>query len=383
MKVAILGTRGVPAEYGGFETFAEFLSVGLAEVGHDVDAYCPHYQRYRESTYKGVRLVRIWHPEHLFRNRTVRAACTIVFDLLSLARASASNADVIYMLGYASGPCLIVPRLFGKILVVNPDGLEWNSARWGRLARTWLYFCEALASRIPQKLIADAEPIAERFRLRYGANVVFIPYGTEIFSRSSAVPIEFPPDEYYIAIARMVPETSVPLMIRGFLLSGSRRNLLVVGPAPDARFFEEEVRPLIDGERVRYLGAIYDRPRLKSLRTNAAALLHGHASEGTNPSLLESMGCASPVIAVNRQSNRNVLGEGGGWYFEDPETLAARIREFEGLSAEDRRAWGSRNQERARELFSWEASVRQHLAAFESIRGTGALSPRIASSTKA
>lgn len=367
MKIAVLGTRGVPAEYGGFETFAEFLSVGLANEGHEVEAYCPHYQTYREPTYKGVKLIRVWHPERFFVNRNFRALCTIVFDFLSLLKAAMHGADIIYMCGYASGPCLVVPRLFGKTLVVNPDGLEWNSARWGRLARGWLYVCEYLASVIPQGLVADAEPIAERFKRKYGADAMFIPYGTEVFDRSQAVPIEWERDSFYIAIARMVPETEIPAIIRGVKMSGSRKRLLVVGPTPDKRFFETEVLPLVDNEQVFYLGAIYDRPRLKTMRMDAAALLHGHASEGTNPSLLESMGCGAPIIAIDRASNIDAVTPENGLYWRNDEELAARIRVFEAMSEDQRRTLGRRNYERAVAEYSWARSVARHLRFFESL----------------
>lgn len=373
MKIAVLGTRGVPAEYGGFETFAEFLSVGLAAAGEEVYAYCPDYQRYREPEYKRVKLVRIWHPERYFRHRHLRAACTIVFDVLSMLHACRARMDVIYMLGYASGPGLVIARLFGRPLAVNPDGLEWKSTRWGPLARAWLFLCEYLSARVPQLVIADAEPIARRFRDKYGVDALCIPYGTEIVHREDTPPVPHADDSFYLAVARMVPETKIPTIIDGFRLSGSERTLLVVGPIADRAFFETQVEPRVDGDRVRYLGAIYDRGFLRSLRARAAALIHGHASEGTNPSLLESMGCGSPVLAIRRQSNIDAAGEEGALYYDDdPASLAEQIRAFEGLSGDERRRMGEATRARAAALFSWDAAVERHRRAFVGLANGGA-----------
>lgn len=366
LRILILGSRGVPGRYGGFETFAEFLGAGLVELGHEVTVYCPHYQEYREASYRGIRLRRIPNHELRYRNRVLRALCNLVYDIRSLADAGRSDADIVYMLGYAAGPFLIMPRLRRMKLVLNPDGLEWKSARWGLLARSWLYVCEYLAAKIPDLLIADAEPIARRFSDRHGCSPLCIPYGTEIVDRAALQPQGYEADSYYLSVARMVPETKVHEMIDGFRRSGSDRRYVIVGPIVDRRYFESEVAPRIGGA-VEYLGAIYDRDRLNSLRGLAFALLHGHASDGTNPSLLESMGCGSPVIAIRRDSNIAVLTAENALYFDDADELALRLREFEGLSNAQRTDMGARNLARVAREYSWEASVRRHAAAFEGL----------------
>lgn len=368
MKVAVLGSRGVPASYGGFETFAEHLSLGMVDAGTDVSVYCPRYQSYQEPFYHGVRLVFVTNLEYLTKNRILRAIANLLYDVVSLFRAATSDADIVYMLGYASGPALVIPRLFGKTMVVNPDGLEWKSKRWGLGARTWLFLCEWAAARLSNGLIADAEPIRQHFIDKFKVDPVTIQYGAPILTANDDTPGSPEASSYYLAVARMVPETSIPLMVRGFLASNTDRQLIIIGPAPDQRFLNEEILPLADGQRVRYLGPIYDRDLLVRYRQHAAALLHGHASDGTNPSLLESMGCSSPVIAVRTSSNADVLGVNADLYFSDPMELGACIDRFEAMDAARRGELGETNRETILRRFSWASCVERHLASFERFR---------------
>ena len=367
VKIAILGTRGIPAQYGGFETFAEQLAIGLVREGVHIEVYCPHYQPYQNEIYKGVSLRFVWNPEVFFKRRVLRAISTLLYDIFCLVHVTFSEADIVYMLGYASGPFCALPRITGKKIVINPDGLEWKSLRWGWFARKWLHFCEKVSTKSAHCLIADAPAISEHFARTYGVTPVCIQYGTELFDEKSASTLPVEPFSYYLAVARMVPETSIPMIIRGFRLSGSAKRLLVVGPIPDTHYFESEIRALIDGDHVQYLGSIYDRSLLQTLRARSMALLHGHASEGTNPSLLESMGCGSPVISINRKSNIDVLGNVEGFYFNSDVELAECIKRFEMLTDAARSDLGKLNRMRADSHFSWGATVHKHIAVFEGL----------------
>jgi glycosyltransferase involved in cell wall biosynthesis len=365
MKIAILGSRGIPASYGGFETFAENLAVGLAKEGYDVGVYCPSYQKYQEKTYNGASLVHIICWDNLFENRVIRAIANLLYDILSLIHVSFSKYDLVYMLGYASGPALVIPRLFGKTVVVNPDGLEWKSKRWGLGARIWLYLCEMVSAKWVNGLIADAQPIQEHFREKYGVEPACIPYGAEFPGQQPGLELPYAPGGYYLSVARMVPETSIPLMIRGFKASGSDKKMVIIGPVPDAKFFEAEVTPLFEEGRIVYLGPIYDRELLRTYRTQARALLHGHASDGTNPSLLESMGFASPVVAIGTKSNAAVLGENDGLYFRDEIELAKCIRRLDASDEAGLRALGERNRAIIEEHYGWATAVANHLTTFK------------------
>lgn len=364
MKVAILGSRGVPASYGGFETFAEQLGIGMVAANIDVSVYCPSYQDYQAPEYKGIRLVFVKNYEYLTKNRILRAIANLLYDVVSLVKAGLSDADIVYMLGYASGPALVIPRLLGKTMVVNPDGLEWKSKRWGIGARSWLFLCEWAAARLSNGLIADAEPIRQHFKDKFRVDPVTIQYGAPILPKEEIGGGSPHEGEYYLAVARMVPETSIPLISRGVLASGTSRPLLIIGPAPDQKFLNEGILPLADGRQVQYLGPIYDHDLLVRYRQHAKALLHGHASDGTNPSLLESMGCSSPVIAIRTSSNADVLGPNDDFYFADEAELAQSIQRLETLDGAAYDHLGEQNVATIRERFSWALCVRRHLDAF-------------------
>lgn len=367
-SVGILGTRGVPARYGGFETFAEHLSVGLAQKGHEVYVYCPKYQDYKEPTYEGVQLVFIKNFEYLFKGRIPRAVCNLIYDIVSLLHACRrSGATHVYMLGYSAGPFLLLPRLFGKKIIVNPDGLEWKSTRWGFLARSWLYFCEFLSARCSNHLVGDAQPITDRFTRIYKAPITTIEYGTELF-KDNGENLEYPKGSYYLAVARMVPETKIDVIIEGFRRAKlENKRLVIVGPITDKAYFESFILPHVGKDNVEYLGAIYDRVRLKKLRANPMALLHGHASDGTNPSLLESMGCASPVISIDRESNVKVLTREAAMFFDDEDSLASVLKQFEKMSESERVTMGNNNYHQVKENFSWTAAITAHEQIFQSL----------------
>lgn len=368
LSVSILGTRGVPARYGGFETFAEYLSVGLTRRGHSVYVYCPKYQEFKEPTYHGVQLVFISNFEYLFKGRIPRAICNLAYDIACLLHACRrSGAKHVYMLGYSAGPFLVLPRLFGKKLTINPDGLEWKSTRWGIFARSWLYLCEYISARCSNHLVGDAQPITDRFKKIYKAPITTIEYGTELFEDDSQN-LEYQKNAYYLAVARMVPETKIDIIIEGFKKASlGNKVLIIVGPVTDKAFFESKVLPHTGKDNIKYLGAIYDKVRLKKLRANPMALLHGHASDGTNPSLLESMGCASPVISIDRESNAKVLTRDNALYFNDVDSLALALKQFEAMSEYERYEMGRKNYDQVKEKFSWEASVIAHEHVFQSL----------------
>ena len=367
LSLAILGTRGIPARYGGFETFAEHLSSGLANQGHEVYVYCPKYQEYRAPTYQGVQLIFVSNFEYLFKDRIPRAICNLLYDIACLNHASRRTGPThVYMLGYSAGPFLLLPRLFGKKLIVNPDGLEWKSTRWGYFARSWLYLCEFISAHCAHYLIGDAQPITDRFEKTYKAPISTIEYGTELFE-DDGQKLEYPKGTYYLAVARMVPETKIDVMIEGFKRAKlENRKLIIVGPVTDKTFFESSVLPHTGKDNIEYLGAIYDKVRLKKLRANPMALLHGHASDGTNPSLLESMGCSSPVISIDRESNAKVLTRKNSLYFEDEITLASALKQFEAMKESERSEMGKMNFQNVKEKFSWEACVKAHERVFQS-----------------
>tara|TARA_A100001015_G_scaffold321670_1_gene453900 strand:+ start:4736 stop:5866 length:1131 start_codon:yes stop_codon:yes gene_type:complete len=368
LKIAILGTRGIPAKYGGFETYAEEISKNLVKIGHKVTVYNPHYNSVKNESHNGVDIKYIFSLESFLPGKILKAVSTIIYDTLSLLKASFSDSDIIILCGYASGPFMLIPKIFKKKLIVNPDGFEWNSSRWGTIPKQWLYFCERISSLVPDHLIADSEVIRQYFIDKYNCKPTTITYGAELISFAEKSEIVDSNKDYFLIIARIVPETSIPLMIKGFIMSKSKKNLYVVGPIKDDVFFEKEVRPLIETRKnIFFLGPIYSDGEVIRLRYNAISLLHGHASEGTNPSLLESMATGSFILSIRKQSNVNALSRKFDVFFESSQELSEKIVWLESLNDFEFSKIKEHNFDLAKKNFSWIQKAYEHEKVFTKV----------------
>jgi glycosyltransferase involved in cell wall biosynthesis len=325
MHVSILGTRGIPARHGGFETFAEQLARFLVAKDHEVTVYCqvPANQASRIDTWNGIRRVLIPAGEN--------AVSTIVFDLLAI-RHSARARGVMLTLGYNTGVLNVLYRLRGIPNLINMDGIEWKREKWSKAQRAWLWMNEWAAARFGNHLIADHPEIANHLsRHTRRAKIATIPYGAEAVSSASLEPIKrfgLCSKNYYILVARPEPENSIHEIVQAF--SAKRRGLplVVLGSYERCKsIFQNQVMEAASRE-VRFLGSIYDQEVVQSLRYHAKAYFHGHRVGGTNPSLVESLAAGNAVIAHDNPFTRWVAGEGAR-YFKGSEDLAATITQIE------------------------------------------------------
>ena len=337
-RIAILGTRGIPARYGGFETFAEQLSVRLVQLGCEVTVYA-EADHHGESSriWQGVRVQPIAVPRW-------GAASVIGYDLRCLWDAR-RRFDLVYMLGYGAAFACALPRLYGVPVWINVDGLEWARSKWSWMARRYLRTMEWVASWSATRVIADAEVIAQRFRQLYpcGAVCSYVAYGAPLvpYAERPLVMDGMASEPYFLVVARLEPENHVLDILQGHRLysqQGGAVPLLIVGDHTRHTAYCAKLQACA-GEGVQFLGAIHDQSKLQALRVGALAYLHGHSVGGTNPSLLEALGCASLVVAHDNPFNREVLGAHAD-YFQGPQDLAASLRALTRLPAqvlEDRR----------------------------------------------
>lgn len=348
MRIAILGTRGIPAHYGGFETFAEQLSIRLAERGHDVTVFCESSKQ-EPAAYRGVRL-------RYIPTLQLGPAKTLLYDLSSLWGAR-RDFDVVYMLGYGSALFCWIPRLWGTKLWINMDGLEWKRKKWNRFARGYLHIMEKLATGIADRLIADARAIRDDLRERYALPVPcdVIPYGCEsldtVPSAEALIKRQISPKNYYIAVCRFEPENHVREIIDGFVASGTECDFILVG---DHRASSGYVLGLKQKQhsKIRFTGPVYDTEELQALRYHSRAYIHGHSVGGTNPSLLEAMGCSNLIIAHDNAFNREVLQD-NGLYFLTPKDICNTIGNIDsGLV--DVNELQSSARSRALQFYSWD-----------------------------
>ncbi len=356
LRIAILGTRGIPARYGGFETFAEQLSVRLVQRGFDVTVYAESDgPPPPDAVYRGVRV-------RYRRRPRWGAASVIAYDCACLWDAR-RGYDLVYMLGYGAAWACWWPRLWGTPVWINVDGLEWARSKWSLPARVYLRVMEWVATRAATRLIADAEAIAQRFRQSYprGAPCTTIAYGADLVDpdRVSLAPLArwgLTPRQYALVVARPEPENHVLEIVEGYLQSRSAWPLVVVGNVNGSTRYQRRLLALAN-PRVRFIGAVYDVGQLTALRAHAAVYLHGHSVGGTNPSLLESMACGTPVIAHDNPFNREVAGSEAA-YFRYPADIAHILDAFEGTDGLRAERLTKRLYERG---YTWEAVTQAYL----------------------
>jgi glycosyltransferase involved in cell wall biosynthesis len=321
MKLAILGCRGIPAQYGGFETFAEELATRLAMMGVDVTVFCPTDTPKEELIYRGVTL-------RFIRSRSLKQFSEVIWDV-DCFWAARRGFDVVYMLGVGAGFAAWIPRMFGTIVWINSDGIEWKRGKWSRAQRIYLALAEGLSVLFASRIIADAEAIAKYLRARYRRlkRMSTVAYGANLPTSSPNLSLiedwELKSDDYYLVVCRLEPENHVLEIIEGFVQSKSSLPIVILGNTANPNHY---VRQLLAyrSDQVRFVGAVYEKEKLAALRIYARGYMHGHSVGGTNPSLLEAMACSNLVIAHDNPFNREVLGE-SGLFFETPDQLASIV----------------------------------------------------------
>jgi glycosyltransferase involved in cell wall biosynthesis len=318
----ILGIRGVPAEHGGFETFAEKLSLYLVAYGWDVTVYCQEQGEGKlyESNWNGVKRIH-------FPVSGAGAFSSLHFDWL-VARHAMSRSGLFLTLGYNTACFNLMQRLKGQTNVINMDGIEWRRDKWGLIAKTWFWLNERAGCWVGNHLVADHPKIKEHLSARVSADKIsMIPYGgDEVLSADASllVPYDLEPNGFSVIIARPEPENSFLEMVRAFSRKLRNHKLVVLGNfQPQSNPFH---RAVIDcaSEEVIFPGAIYDAPVVQALRFYARFYLHGHRVGGTNPSLVEALGAGSAVIAHDNHYNRWVAGESAA-YFQDEASCEALL----------------------------------------------------------
>jgi glycosyltransferase involved in cell wall biosynthesis len=325
MHVMIVGTRGVPAGHGGFETFAEDLSLFLVARNHQVTVYCQvgDDQPSSEDWWNGVRRVLI--PA---ANNPVG---TIMYDWDTTMHAARSGG-VVLTLGYNTAAFSLAYRLRRVPNVMNMDGIEWKRAKWSFSQRCWLWLNEWAGSRLANRLVADHPEIAKHLcRHTAARKIATIPYGANAVSSAPEELLEqyqLQTKGYYLVIARAEPENSILEIVKAFSSCQADVLLIVLGTySVGGGSFQREVLAAA-GDNVKFLGAIYDRRIVSALRFHAKAYIHGHQVGGTNPSLVEALAAGNAIVAHDNRFTRWVAGEGAR-YFAGARDLEAVIRSLE------------------------------------------------------
>ena len=364
MKIAFVSTRGIPNNYGGFEQFAEYISVGMAQRGHEVVVYSPKFHPYQESTYKGVRIKHIYSPETWMGS----SVGSFFYDFASLRDAlKKEDFDIIYEAGYTSIiPAYIwfnVKKRKRPIFTTNMDGLENKRSKFNPMVRRFLDWEEKMAVKYSHYLIADNMGIHDYYKEKYGKESKFLAYGADIHDDFKAEYLEefgLKSEEYYILIARLEPENNIVMAIEGYLHSkeNGRRPLIVVGKT-NTPHGKELVEKYGNERNVEFVGGIYDFKKLDSVRHFSKAYFHGHSVGGTNPSLLEAMAAGCFIFAHDNIFNRAVLKE-NAFYYLSADKVTEYLNRIDTIAEGSKIQYTARNIEVIRNEYSWESLIDKH-----------------------
>ncbi|MDQ1733117.1 MAG: hypothetical protein QOK10_3276 [Pseudonocardiales bacterium] len=351
MHIAMVGTRGVPARYGGFETCVEEVGRRLVERGHRVRVYCRGAESAGES-YLGMELVHL----PAMKKKSLE---TLSHTGLSVGHLCGRPTDVALVFNAANAPFLPLLRARRIPFATHVDGLEWKRAKWGGNGRRYYRAAEALAVRWSDALIADARGIADYYAEEFSAGSELIAYGAPLLSEVSdqrLAQLDLPARGYHLLVARFEPENHVAEIVEGYTASKAKAPLVVVGSAPYAGDYTARIKAAAD-DRVRLLGGVWDQGLLDELYANCLTYLHGHSVGGTNPSLLRAIGAGAATIAFDVSFNREVLGESGE-FFTDPASVACAVEAAE-QDLEQTAARGAAARERAAR-YDWDEVAQRY-----------------------
>lgn len=366
----MIGTRGVPANYGGFETCVEELGERLAGRGHRVTVYC-RSSSYTEriTDYLGMELVYL-------RCLKGKSVSTLSHTFLSVLHASFMRSfDVLMVFNAANGPTLVIPRLLGKKIATNTDGLEWKRGKWGPVARRYYRLSEWISARLSNRIVADSTGIQDYYRETYGIESTYIAYGAYLCKSTKPGLLDgmgLKPGEYFLQITRFEPENNPLLTIEAYKKLSTDKKLVLVGGVPyRSAYAEEMARAAKNNPSIIMPGYVFEKELLNELWCNSFAYIHGNEVGGTNPALLQAMGSGSFVIAIDVSFSRDVLGEAGVFFDKDADSLARQMQWSldNGTRLEPFRRMAI---ERISERYSWDRVADGYEALFYELAGLGA-----------
>lgn len=358
MKIAILGTRGIPNAYGGFEQCAEKIALNFVKNGHEVNVYNTLEHPYKMDEWNGVRISRVASLSkfNILPN-------TFQYDFATLKDAIYNDFDIILQLGYAPSALFYFLNNNKKSrIVTNMAGMEWKRSKWNFFAKKIIRFCKKLAVKNSDCLISDNPGIKNYYKKTYSKESIYIPYGAEIF-RNSDISIlnkfNVVSYEYFVLLARFQPDNNLEIILDGYEASKSKLPFIVIGGHQN-KYGNYLKRKYINNEKIRFVGGIYDYNIVSNLRCFCRLYFHGHSCGGTNPSLLEAMASNSYIVSHDNIFNRSILEE-NAFYFKNSKDVTKIITNY---SCMNREKFCLNNKKKIVSEFNWETVSESYLKTF-------------------
>ncbi|MDQ1141146.1 DUF1972 domain-containing protein [Pedobacter agri] len=306
MRIAIVGSRGYPYVYGGFETFVKELSERLVVQGVEVHVYCQrNLFTERPEAVNGIKL-------HYIPTLPQKSLNQIIHSFLSILHATLSKTDVILVVNLAAGPMGWIPKITGKKTMINVDGLEWLRPKWRGLGAKYFYFAAKVATKLYDKIITDAEAMRQVYLKEFNKDSTVIAYGAPQFTPANEDILErfgLEVEGYYLIVGRLIPDNNADLIIDGFLKSNSKKKLVVIGDVPYTDEYATELKAL-QSDKLIFPGYVKDQQELMAIYQHAFAYIHGHKFGGTNPAMLKAMVNNCAILALNTVFNQEMLNNG-------------------------------------------------------------------------
>jgi glycosyltransferase involved in cell wall biosynthesis len=355
VRIAVLGTRGIPNRYGGFEQCAENLSLKWTRLGHEVTVYNPDDHPNKDGKWNDI------HIKHIYSNeKTFGVIGSIIFDYLCLKDVSNHDYDILLELGCSASMFYPSQKNRNSRIITNMDGLEWKRSKWNNLSQMYLKYLERKAVLRSDALIADNLGIRDYLQKSYNATSSYIPYGATIFENFNEEKIErynLKPFAYYILVARLEPENNIEMILDGYIQSSSKNPFVVVGNYK-TKYGNYLVNKFDNKQSIKFIGHIYNYDILDNLRYFSKIYFHGHSVGGTNPSLLEAMGCSCNVASHDNPFNRYVLGD-NAFYFTNSNDVSNII-----CNDEYKSEYIDDNKMKIKYAYSWDLISKQYLEVF-------------------
>ncbi|MEQ8360685.1 MAG: DUF1972 domain-containing protein [Cytophagales bacterium] len=343
LKIGILGSRGIPNSYGGFEQFAESLALYLAEKGHVVSVYNSSLHPNKEKIWKGINIIPRFDPEN-----KIGTAGQFIYDLNCILHSRKSKFDIVLQLGYTSSA--IWNFLFSKnsLIVTNMDGLEWKRSKYSKPVQKFLKWSERMAAKSSDHLVSDSIGIQEHLKSELNKDSTYIPYGASVFKNADKSVLgeyQLVSEKYYLLIARMEPENNIETILEGYCQSKSELPFIVIGSIDKS--YGAYIKKRFNKKSIHFLGAVYNQEILNNLRYFSKMYFHGHSVGGTNPSLLEAMASSALICAHDNIFNKSILGK-DALYFQSESDISSGINN----NAFDRKTMLDNNLAKIREKFN-------------------------------
>jgi glycosyltransferase involved in cell wall biosynthesis len=363
LKIAIMGFRGIPACYGGFETFIEELAPLLVKKGHNVTVYGrSNIIDYKEKYYKGVRIVLLPTISHKYLD-------TVFHTFLCVLHSLFRRYDIVFILNAANSIFSILPRLTGKKVAVNVDGIERKRKKWGKIGKFWYSLGEIFSVKFPNVTVSDASVIQEYYRKKYNKDTIMIPYGAhteKIATKDILKKLGIEENEYFLYVSRLEPENNAHIVIEAFENVSSKKKLIIVGGAPYADKYIDRLKKTED-PRIIFTGFVFGKG-YQELQSNAFCYVHATEVGGTHPALIEAMGFGNCTLVNGTPENIEVL-EGTGLIYKknDVHDLTEKMQSLVD-SPHLIEKFGEKAKKRIEENFCWDAVADQYHKLFVDLK---------------